>query len=76
MQDTNEINDIKRRAGITESDEMNPKYAFQGMNTELLMQFASGKIDLLQYARREMANRGLDQTGKWVGFEQAEQLWK
>ncbi len=71
-----EIDDIKRRAGIRESDETNPKYAFQTMHTELLAQFASGRLNPVEYARKEMANRGLDERGKWVGFEKAAQLWK
>jgi hypothetical protein len=41
---------------------------------EVLAAVARGELDLNQLARREMANRGLDQHGKWVGFEHAARI--
>ena len=72
----NEIDDIKRRAGITDNDGQNPELAFRPMDTKLVIQFATGKLDAVQFAKGEMINRGFDQYGKWVGFEQAAQIWK
>lgn len=43
----------------------------QGANTEILVAAAKGTIDLQQMAREELASRGLDLDGRWVGFPQA-----
>ena len=37
----------------------------------VLVAAASGKVDLNFLARQELANRGYDQYGTWVGFVQA-----
>lgn len=58
------------------SDEDNPRFAFQTMSTKLLAQFASGKLNAQEYAKFEMQNRGFDKNGKWIGFPDAEKLWK
>ena len=39
--------------------------------TKVLAAAARGEIDLNRLARAELANRGLDTQGKWVGFTQA-----
>lgn len=36
-----------------------------------LVAAASGAVDLNALARRELAQRGLDQSGSWVGFDRA-----
>lgn len=41
------------------SDERNPEMALQGVSTELLKQFASGKLDALSYIKYELENRGV-----------------
>ena len=41
---------------------------FGSMHTKLLSAAAKGEIDLNQLAQFELANRGLDLDGKWVGF--------
>lgn len=38
---------------------------------KVLAAAARGEIDLNRLAREELANRGLDQNGTWVGFDQA-----
>ena len=43
-------------------------------DTKVLAAVARGELDLNAVARRELANRGLNQQGKWVGFEQAAQI--
>ena len=42
--------------------------------TAVLARIARGEVDLNTLARRELANRGCDDTGVWVGF-QAAQTW-
>ncbi|OHC66983.1 MAG: hypothetical protein A3H93_18140 [Rhodocyclales bacterium RIFCSPLOWO2_02_FULL_63_24] len=40
-------------------------------DVEVLAAVARGEIDLNQIAREELASRGLDDRGRWVGFERA-----
>lgn len=42
----------------------------------ILAAVARGEIDLNRIAREEMAARGLDQQGKWVGFDKAREIHK
>ena len=46
----------------------------QSANTRLLSSAALGRLDLNGLARNELASRGLDQTGRWVGFDKATRL--
>lgn len=55
-------------------DELNPKYMFQTTSNELLSQIAKGKVNPVELAKRELANRGYDANGDWVGFKKAEEL--
>lgn len=55
-------------------DDTNPAYLFSSTPTVLLVAAASGAISLKELAMNELANRGLDQQGNWVGFKQAETL--
>ncbi|MFA6923600.1 MAG: hypothetical protein WC223_05030 [Bacteroidales bacterium] len=56
------------------SDELNPNYLFSGKFTNLLVEALRGDFDLKYFIRRELANRGFDENGKWVGFEQAKKI--
>jgi hypothetical protein len=40
-------------------------------NTTILARVARGELDLNTLARRELANRGCDASGRWVGFAMA-----
>jgi hypothetical protein len=42
--------------------------------TVLLAAVARGELDLNQLARLELASRGLDQDGVWVGFQRAREV--
>ena len=42
--------------------------------TKVLAAAARGELDLNRLAREELAARGLDQNGVWVGFEQATKI--
>lgn len=51
------------------SDDLNPKYLFQGVHTDLLVAIVNKQVDPIDLANKELQNRGLDITGKWVGFK-------
>lgn len=57
------------------SDETNPDFLFQGTCTALLLLIADGAIDPVKAARQELADRGLNQNGEWVGFYEAKRTW-
>lgn len=42
--------------------------------TAVLAAAARGEIDLNRLAREELANRGLDAHGEWVGFDAARKI--
>lgn len=46
----------------------------QLMKNEVLAAVINGEIDLNEVARQEMAGRGLDKKGAWVGFQKAAEL--
>ena len=50
-------------------DELNPELAFQTLNSDLLAKFATGELDPVEYIKRELASRGLNEQGEWVGFK-------
>lgn len=52
-------------------DDNNPAYLFQSTDTALLVAAASGAISLRELAMNELANRGRDMEGAWVGFAKA-----
>lgn len=41
---------------------------------KVLVAVANGEIDLNNLARKELANRGLDKQGQWVGFDKANEI--
>jgi predicted DNA-binding transcriptional regulator len=55
-------------------DDLNPKYLFSTIHTDLLVQAISNKIDLQSLVKKELANRGLNEKGLWVGFDKAKQI--
>lgn len=52
----------------------NPIHAFCLLPTDLILKFVNGNLDANSYLRREIAKRGLDRQGKWVGFKRSEEL--
>lgn len=44
---------------------------FQTLDTRFLLALHHGDVDPVAIARRVLANRGLDGTGRWVGFAAA-----
>ena len=43
----------------------------QTLDTDLIVAVLAGQIDLQRLLREQLVNRGLDQAGKWVGFDAA-----
>lgn len=46
----------------------------QLLKNEVLAAIINGEIDLNEVARLEMASRGLDKKGTWVGFQKATEI--
>ena len=57
-------------------DDHNPDYMFSITASELLIQIATGEIDAVDYAKKELANRGTGKAGVWVGFKEAARQWE
>ena len=55
-------------------DELNPKFIFTGTNTELLVKVLKGEIDLIRLVKEQLAQRGVDENGFWVGFAKAKRI--
>lgn len=55
-------------AFVPGEDEVNPIYLFSGTHTELLLRCANHEFNLLQMARKELVNRGLNRKGEWIGW--------
>ena len=52
-------------------DDLNPEMIFNGTADALLVMAVNGEIDLADLAKAALANRGLDKSGTWVGFQKA-----
>lgn len=65
----------KQKTNSELPDDLNPEYMFSITPSELLIQIAIGKIDAIDYARKELAARGTGKNGVWVGFKEAERQW-
>jgi len=55
-------------------DELHPKFIFSLTATQLLTEALKGEFDLLCLVRIELANRGFDRDGKWIGFDKAKKI--
>lgn len=55
-------------------DSENPIFLYSLTSTTLLLAIESGSIDPVLLARRELANRGVDRSGAWVGFPAAARI--
>lgn len=54
-------------------DEENPHAALPGLSSKALAQLAGGHVDGKAHAARELASRGQDLDGKWVGHAKAKE---
>ncbi|MES2565543.1 MAG: hypothetical protein V4565_01675 [Bacteroidota bacterium] len=57
-------------------DDDNPAFLFSLTSSKLLAEAIEGDFDLIYLVRRELANRGQDSKGKWVGFDEAKKIHK
>ena len=57
-------------------DDFNPEYAFQTLPTDLISRFAKGEYDADYFLRSELASRGVDINGVWIGFDKAKKEHK
>lgn len=55
-------------------DDLNPVYLFSTTKTQLLVKLVKGDVNALDLVRYELAERGLDMEGKWIGFEAAKKF--
>lgn len=60
---------MKKYIPKNNSDDLNERYIFQLIATDLLVAILKKQIDPVELANKELANRGLDENGKWVGFK-------
>lgn len=69
MTQAQKINDWKAAAilGFI-PDEENPIFIFNSATKEMLVDILSGGIDVKELARFELKSRGLNEEGKFVGF--------
>ena len=60
-----------KKAGLTFDDTAGP---LQLAHIKLLAAAVRGEIDLNHLAKMELANRGMDANGNWVGFAKAAEI--
>ena len=48
---------------------------FQLAKSAFLSRVVKGEIDLNAWVKLELANRGLDKNGKWIGFDKSKKLF-
>lgn len=66
MKNTNKLTNYTPK---NDTDDLNPRYLFQGITTDLLVAIVNKQIDTTELATYELQNRGLDEKGKWIGFK-------
>ena len=58
------------KTSVTPKDYIDPdKNVITLFDTDVLVDVANGRLDLNLVALKELKNRGLDKSGKWIGFE-------
>ncbi len=62
------------QTGDDMDDDKNPEMMFQTTDTDLLVKAVNCQIDLNALAASELSARGLDDQGKWIGFDKSEKL--
>ena len=69
----NEEQELKNKFDGRE-DELDPRYIFNMTATQLLTEALKGEFDITYLIKRQLANRGLDREGIWIGFDKAKKL--
>ena len=57
-------------------DELNPHFLFSDVRSELLLAIEAGELDVLDLVRDQLAGRGFNRDGKWVGFDRSAEIFK
>ena len=57
-------------------EEENPLFLFGATSTGLLVRALNKEFDIVMLIRLQLCTRGVDEKGRWVGFEKARQLLK
>ncbi len=57
-------------------DSQNPLFLFQGTHSDILTAILKRDFDVEQLVRHELQQRGLNDQGKWVGFNQKPPIQK
>lgn len=58
----------------TLKDDDNPAFLFNLTPTSILLMIIRGEISATWLASKQLASRGLDKNGQWVGFDKAEEI--
>ena len=58
------------------SDETNPRFTFSTTRNAILVDAVQGKVNLLTLAALELANRGYDHNGQFVGFAKSQEIFE
>lgn len=62
--------DVTSRLGFLHDESL----ILQSAATALLAAAVRGELDLNALAAEELANRGVDRSGRWIGFPQAAKI--
>jgi hypothetical protein len=68
MKRKNYLDFLKKADLGTLPDNLNPALMLNDTSTQLLIDIIKGKYDMVELAKRELENRGVDLDGNWVGF--------
>ena len=67
-------NKFDTRFYANRKDDENPTFIFSLISSKLLSEALQGDFDLIYLVRKELANRGQDSKGKWIGFDEAKKI--
>ena len=69
---TKDYNEYKAAAALDLIPENeNPLFLFNSTSKDILLDLINSKIDAIELARIELSNRGLDATGKFIGWNKS-----
>jgi hypothetical protein len=74
MKDMNNPKEIETMTYTTNGLTLDEVGFIQIAGLKALSAAAKGELDLNRLAREELASRGLDKEGHWIGFERASQI--
>ena len=57
-------------------ESQNPFFQLQVLPSWFLIGAVNGKLDIDALIRNELASRGINKSGEWVGFEKSFKVWE